>query len=141
MFDMIIIDTPPLLPVTDGAVAATRADGVLIVVRYGKTTRSQINASVHSLEAVDARILGCIVTMMPKKGADAAGYDGYGYYEENVKKGPPADLPRVISATARAAAVPVDPIAGQPDQPDLVDESLVVEILPSADDPTHRSRR
>ncbi len=86
MFDLVVIDTPPLLPVTDGAVASTLADGVLVVVRYGKTTRHQINAALYSLEAVDARVLGCVFSMMPRKGAGESGYDGYGYYEDDPKK-------------------------------------------------------
>lgn len=99
MFDFIIIDTPPLLPVTDAAVAATRADGVLLVVRYGKTTRNQINGSLRSLETVDARILGCAMSMMPKQGSDTDGYDGYGYYEDDPKKHPSADLPPLLKVT------------------------------------------
>jgi capsular exopolysaccharide synthesis family protein len=86
MFDLVILDTPPLLPVTDGAVAATLADGVMVVVRYGKTTRNQVNASLYSLEAVDARLLGCVLSMVPLKGAAATGYDGFGYYEDDPKK-------------------------------------------------------
>ncbi len=96
-FDTIIIDTPPLLPVTDAVVAATWADGVILVVRYGKTTRTQIATAVRSLHAVDARILGSVLTMRPNKGADAAGgYDGYGYHEDDPSKGPPADVPAVV---------------------------------------------
>ncbi len=77
-FDMIIIDTPPLLPVTDAAVASRLADGAVVIVRYGKTTRNQVNTSVRSLQAVDARVLGFVLTMAPAKGAEA--YSAYGYY-------------------------------------------------------------
>jgi capsular exopolysaccharide synthesis family protein len=85
-FDLIIIDTPPLLPVTDGAVAATQADGVVVVVRYGKTTRNQVSSSLYSLEAVDARVLGCVLSMVPRKGDAASGYEGYGSYEDDPDK-------------------------------------------------------
>ena len=51
----VVIDTPPLLPVTDGAVLATLADGVLLVVREGKTSRHQLSLSVQRLERVGAR--------------------------------------------------------------------------------------
>ncbi|SDO31214.1 capsular exopolysaccharide family [Nakamurella panacisegetis] len=79
-FDVIIIDTPPLLPVTDAAVAATFADGAVIVVKHGKTKRSMVSRSVHSLRAVDARILGTVLNFAPTKGADAQrGYGPYGY--------------------------------------------------------------
>ena len=77
MFDVIVIDTPPLLPVTDGAVAAVHSDGAVLVVRYAKTTKSQITTAVQSLRSVDARLLGTIVAMSPPKGGD--GYEAYGY--------------------------------------------------------------
>ena len=41
-FEIIVIDTPPLLPVTDAAVAAAHADGAVLVARYGKATRGQV---------------------------------------------------------------------------------------------------
>jgi capsular exopolysaccharide synthesis family protein len=91
-FDMIIIDTPPLLPVTDAAVASVLADGVVIVTRYGKTTRAQLISSVQSLEAVDARILGSVLTFVPAKAsASQGGYDGYGYYEDASEVTPAVD--------------------------------------------------
>ena len=81
-FDLIVIDTPPLLPVTDAAILATYADGAIVVARHGSTKRVQLAASVKSLRAVDARILGCVLNMVPTKGVDGYGY-GYGYYTED----------------------------------------------------------
>ena len=77
IFEIIIIDTPPLLPVTDAAVTVSHADGAVMVVRFGKVTRNQVATAVRSLEAVDARLLGCVLTMTPKRGED--GYEAYGY--------------------------------------------------------------
>ncbi len=57
VFDIIIIDTPPLLPVTDAAVASKLADGVVVVVRAGKTTKAQFHTSLRNLEDVDARVV------------------------------------------------------------------------------------
>ncbi|MGI8414705.1 MAG: polysaccharide biosynthesis tyrosine autokinase [Nakamurella sp.] len=92
-FDMIIVDTPPLLPVTDAAVVAVQTDGAVVVVRYGKTTRSQIASALQSLQSVDARVLGVVLNMVPAKGADAVGsYDGYGYYEDDPTSGPLLEL-------------------------------------------------
>ncbi|WP_245665063.1 polysaccharide biosynthesis tyrosine autokinase [Actinoplanes subtropicus] len=80
-FDKIIFDSPALLPVTDGAVVAARADGTLLLVRARKTTGAQVAAAVHALAAVDARLLGTVLTMVaaPRRrgglpiAADAAG--------------------------------------------------------------------
>jgi capsular exopolysaccharide synthesis family protein len=63
-FDKIIFDSPPLLPVTDGAVVAARADGTLLLVRARKTTGAQVAAAVQALAAVDARLLGSVLTMV-----------------------------------------------------------------------------
>ncbi len=100
LFDLVIIDTPPLLPVTDAAVAATLADGVVVVVRFGKTTRNQLTASLYSLEAVDARILGCVLSMVPRKGAAATGYESFSYEEDDPTK---RAAPLAPMATPRAA--------------------------------------
>lgn len=63
-FDKIIFDSPPLLPVTDGAVVAARADGALLIVRSRKTTAAQVAAAVRALAAVDARLLGTVFNMV-----------------------------------------------------------------------------
>ena len=64
-YEVIVIDTSPLLPVTDGAVAATQADGVIMLVRYGKTSREQVKRSLDMLRAGNARILGTVLSMAP----------------------------------------------------------------------------
>jgi Mrp family chromosome partitioning ATPase len=81
-FDLVIIDTPPLLPVTDAAVLSTLVDGYLVVFRYGKTKRLQISHTIRALGSVDARILGCVLNMRPLRGQMADGYGAYGYYAE-----------------------------------------------------------
>jgi capsular exopolysaccharide synthesis family protein len=102
-FDTIIIDTPPLLPVTDAAVASVLADGVVVVVRYGRTNRAQLAAAVRSLESVDARVLGCVLTMQPAKQAEGRGrYDGYGYYEDAPPKKPAIDVSDLLETEATA---------------------------------------
>lgn len=88
-YDVIVIDTPPLLPVTDAALIAAQADGALVVVRHGSTTRDQLRHSIERLEAVDARALGVVLNMMPSRrgGRDTYGYGyGYGYAPESGRK-------------------------------------------------------
>lgn len=83
-FDMILVDTPPLLPVTDAAVMAAHADGALLVVRHGATSRHQTAIAAASLKKVDARLLGSVLNMAPTRGADAYSYGygyGYGYHD------------------------------------------------------------
>lgn len=78
-FDIVIIDTPPLLPVTDAAIAAASADGAVIVARYGKTRYAEAERCAESLRAVDARILGTILNRAPARGVDGHRYDRYEY--------------------------------------------------------------
>lgn len=76
-FDIVVVDTPPLLPVTDGAVVAAHADGTILVVRHSKTTLSQVHAALQALRRVDARILGCVLNMTPRP---VRGRRDYYYY-------------------------------------------------------------
>jgi len=84
-FDMVILDCPPLLPVTDGAVAAARADGALLLVRSGKTTSTQVTAAANALRSVDARLLGCVVNMVRSDHSDP--YHYYDYTERSGRHG------------------------------------------------------
>jgi capsular exopolysaccharide synthesis family protein len=95
-FDVIIIDTPPLLPVTDAAVMATVADGCLLVSRHGKTTVPQATAAAGALAAVGAQLHGCVLNMAPRKGAGA--YTYYSYASEEVLHHP-------ASASAQSPAI------------------------------------
>jgi capsular exopolysaccharide synthesis family protein len=77
-FDIVLIDAPPLLPVTDAAVVAKLADGAVLVVRHGRTSRARITAAVTSLHTIDVRILGTVLTMTPV-GRRGAYYYAYRY--------------------------------------------------------------
>jgi len=79
-FDVVLIDAPPVLPVTDAAVLTSLTSGALVVTATGKSRRPQLRAAVDSLLRVDARVLGTIVTMLPVKGRDAYGYATYTNY-------------------------------------------------------------
>ncbi len=77
-FDVILIDAPPLLPVTDAALLADQADGAILVVRHGRTTVDDVQAAVERLHAVGEEPVGAILNMTPSKGGGGYGY-GYGY--------------------------------------------------------------
>lgn len=77
-YDYVIIDSSPLLAVTDAAILANSADGVLLISRFGQTKREQLTHAVSSLEGVGVTPLGAVFTMTPARGASYA-YN-YGYY-------------------------------------------------------------
>jgi non-specific protein-tyrosine kinase len=75
-YDIVIIDAPPLLPVTDAATLSAICDGVLLVARYGKTRQEHILRGTELLSSINARIVGTVMNFVPAK---ASRYDGYGY--------------------------------------------------------------
>jgi len=60
-YDKVLLDAPPLLPVTDAAVCSAVADGVLLVVRWGRTSRDEVAEAVAMLEQVHAPVLGSVL--------------------------------------------------------------------------------
>jgi non-specific protein-tyrosine kinase len=98
--DMVLVDAPPLLPVTDAAVLSRGCDGALVVVRHGKTTREQVARALGTLESVGARVLGTVLNMVPAGGSGGYGY-GYGYTGEYATRG---DRPKLTSVEPPAPA-------------------------------------
>lgn len=74
-FDMVLVDAPPLLPVTDAAVLARVTDGAVIVVGAGVIRREHLARSIERLEKAQGPLLGLILNRLPTRGADA--YDAY----------------------------------------------------------------
>jgi capsular exopolysaccharide synthesis family protein len=70
--DIVLIDCPPVLPVTDSTVLSSRVDGTLLVAFAGTTTRKQLSRTVQSLRQVDASILGVVLNGVTSE-------EGYGY--------------------------------------------------------------
>ncbi len=83
-YDMVIIDAPPLLPVADASVLATLADGIILVVKHGKTTRDQLEEAIARLNQVGGRLFGVVVNMIPRRATNSYYYY---YYEEGESKG------------------------------------------------------
>ncbi|MEU8270216.1 polysaccharide biosynthesis tyrosine autokinase [Sphaerisporangium sp. NPDC049002] len=76
--DIVIVDAPPLLPITDAAALAAICDGTLLVARYGKTRREHLVRAVETLSSINARLVGAVLNFAPGKRAAYYGY-GYGY--------------------------------------------------------------
>ncbi|WP_431806788.1 polysaccharide biosynthesis tyrosine autokinase [Microbacterium paraoxydans] len=64
-FDVVVIDAPPLLLVTDAAVIARVTTGALLIAAAGATQAGRLAAAAKSIEAVDARVLGTVLTKAP----------------------------------------------------------------------------
>ncbi|MBO0980996.1 polysaccharide biosynthesis tyrosine autokinase [Microbacterium sp. SD291] len=93
-FDVIIIDAPPLLLVTDAAVIGRKASGVLLAVASGKTRKQELTGAVRALETAGVAMLGAVVTMLPTKGPDSYGYGAYTYGSTHAGQAPASVIMR-----------------------------------------------
>jgi capsular exopolysaccharide synthesis family protein len=75
--DIVIIDTPPMMAVSDAIGLAALADAVLVVCRIGRTTRTAAERTRAILDRVGAPALGVVLTAVPQRGGSY-----YGYYNK-----------------------------------------------------------
>ena len=77
-FDLVLIDSPPVLPVTDAAVLAKDNDGTLIVVAAGQTKRIDLRRAAEKLAQVNASVIGTVLNQVTRQTGYGYGY-GHGY--------------------------------------------------------------
>lgn len=130
-FDIVLIDAPPLLPVTDAALLASIVDGAILVVRHGKTTADQVRTAVDRLEGVGAKPAATVFSMTPvRKGRFGYGYGyGYGYA--------PTEGPRTTSDTLTRPAPHLKETPGSPT--DRSDPSARISAASRPESPGRRS--
>ncbi|MGC5584532.1 polysaccharide biosynthesis tyrosine autokinase [Ornithinimicrobium sp. W1665] len=83
-FDYVLIDGPPLLAVTDGAILSTLTDGVLVVVGANVVRRDELERALGTLERVGGKLLGLVANRLSTKGPDAYSYS-YGNYRPDTE--------------------------------------------------------
>lgn len=78
-YDYVLIDTPPVLPVTDAVVLSTKVDGMLVLVGSTVVRKEQLKATLEALRAVDTTILGLVLNRIgtSERGGYSSGYHGY----------------------------------------------------------------
>jgi capsular exopolysaccharide synthesis family protein len=81
-YDMIVIDSPPVLPVTDSAVLSRVSDAHILVVGCGTTTVDMAVHAKDSLDKVGARIIGTVINNIPTRGS---GFSYYYYYYYDIQ--------------------------------------------------------
>ncbi len=101
----VIIDAPPLLPVTDGAVLTHQADGALVVTSMGKTTYDLLEKALDTLKKARGRALGVVLNKAPLRGVDASPYS-YEYRREYVAHS--NEAPTTPEPAASGVTVPAD---------------------------------
>jgi capsular exopolysaccharide synthesis family protein len=94
-YDKIILDTPPLVAVTDACVLSRLVDGVFTVISVGKTSWRLVRTGLEDLEQVDAPVRGAILNALSASGGGYGYYDSYHYrnyrYETGSRKRQPAE--------------------------------------------------
>jgi len=86
-YDRIIIDTPPILPVSDALVLSKQADAVIFVVKSDATPVKQISQGLDLLARINARVTGVVVNQLDtRKAAKYSDYGYGGYYESYESK-------------------------------------------------------
>jgi capsular exopolysaccharide synthesis family protein len=79
LFDLVLIDSPPVLPVTDAVLLAKDADATLLIVAAGQTSRNDLQRAAEKLSQVNAKVVGLVLNETTRQ-AGGYGY-GYGYGE------------------------------------------------------------
>jgi capsular exopolysaccharide synthesis family protein len=102
-FDAVIIDAPPLLPVTDAAVLAQQVGGVVLVVGVQKVRTTDVEKSIAALGMVHAHLLGLVLNRLPSKGPDAYAYGRYSYENAEDASTLPAEATASIERASEAS--------------------------------------
>lgn len=83
-YDIILMDSPPVVSVTDASIISTYADATILVVKSGKTEIETVKRAKELLEKINANIIGVVLNNISKKQLDYSYY--YYYSEEGDKK-------------------------------------------------------
>jgi len=146
-YDIVLIDTPPILPVTDSAIVAGQVDGVLLVYQAGKVGRLVLKRAKAHLESARAKVWGIVLNDLQ---TETSGYTYTHYYthyygEETGGEAPRGPVQRVLgvirgklgfgggpAAVAFGASTPsASPVSAPISAP--VDIATTADVVPHAD--------
>ena len=100
MFDVVLVDTPPTLPVSDALVVSRLVDAVLLIGNAGSTTRKEVQHALELLRNVGAPVVGTVLNGLAPGDRAHAGYGyGYGAAAEDRRE---LELPQAVPGEPRA---------------------------------------
>lgn len=112
--DLVVIDTPPLLPVSDALVIGVNTDGLVVVARMGVTRRLGLRRALESLAKVNANVLGVVANAVLKQEEKSAYGEGYGYaYGYLSPEGPDLGTPATLQPGGRRRRPQQSPAGGR----------------------------
>lgn len=79
-FDLILVDTPAILAISDGLVAASISDATVMMIRWEKTPREVAGSTIQQLRQAGANLIGVVLAQVDQKKQASYGYSAYGYY-------------------------------------------------------------
>jgi capsular exopolysaccharide synthesis family protein len=85
-FDLVVIDSPPLMAAADARILSRVADATVLIVRWGKTRRPVARLAVRQLQAAGARLAGGLLTMVDVKRNAKYSYGDSGAYSGDLEK-------------------------------------------------------
>jgi protein-tyrosine kinase len=86
-YDMVLLDSPPIVSVTDAAIISTIVDATILVVAAGKVEIKALVRAKELLSKVNANIIGVVMNKLNKKERDYY-YSKYAYYDQNIPESP-----------------------------------------------------
>lgn len=81
MYDLVVLDTPPTLVVTDARIVAGLTDAAVFCVRWDSTPRDAVKEGLRELASVNAKLTGVVMTLVDERRASRYAFDGYSYYK------------------------------------------------------------
>jgi len=85
-FDLIILDTPPFLGVSDAWSLAREVDSVVFLVRWAETPRDTVKAVLQQMKLLEIDVSGIVMSQVNVRRQARYGYGGYGYYYGKYQK-------------------------------------------------------
>lgn len=82
-YDLVLIDSPPVLAVSDPCITAPHADGTVLVVRVSQNSRPQAIEAKATLEGVGANVVGVVINAWDASETFTSSGSGYGYYRRH----------------------------------------------------------
>ncbi len=80
IFDVVLIDLPPILNIVDARVIANSIDSFILLAHWGKTDRSVVSKALHRAPEVFKKTVGSLLTLVDTEKASRYGYYNYNYY-------------------------------------------------------------
>lgn len=79
-YDLVILDTPPVLVVTDPRIVGRLADAIVYAVRWDQTPRGAVQEGLREMRSVSSPMAGIVLTMVDSERVASYAYESYGYY-------------------------------------------------------------